>query len=1060
MPRENSFRNIYQDIFNQASVREVMESYGLAIEKHGKSYRTICPFHDDSTPSLSIRNDDKVWKCFACNESGNAISFVQKYENKILHNASFTTLDAMQKVVDICHLNIDLTNLQQNTQDVRYTHNRHTYTDREKHLLQVTERLKKIGVYNLMNANDPTVKNYLLGRGFTQELIEDREFGYIPQDTVEKWIREGSVTFDLNDLLDVGFLRLNEQGEYRPVFGNRVLIPIQDEQGNTVTFSGRAVHDETPKYLHGQNTILFQKDNQLYNYSNAKNYAYGNEIYIVEGFMDVAGGNKIGMNNIVATMGTSLSTTQLDMIKRLNCEIVLMRDNDQAGKNAMIKEAPELMKQGFTVSIVDLGKVQERLQLSQDIPSKDLWDIANANGTVQDLQAVKQSGFVFLIENKYFADKDINTETIKQAFDEAKEDGLIPTQTEESIFLDYVEGHSRYPREEIRDVVESRPIVNREDPVVRFQQNLMDRYITSNVQRYVQTKGDKALKAYYGDHEQQISQMALERFNVEPTKYLDETLSRMDFGLLTNDVLSQDEQWLRYAAIHRFRFENAFERTFVKNQNGETRQIYLTEEQKREIVKQYDSSFHETTKLNMSHVEEIYIVNRRDELKTILDVQATDTAGEMILESIEWDFVDTNRMSVFNYGGVFSKDLLPIIDSRYKTPDGKNFKTILLFNNLDGVIELKESNLVKQQSSYERNRDTKERIEKDIDQTRSFSVYKTLIRNETKNSYFVCIPNTKGNSFMYLPKDVCSWSNNKEILMATLDTNTSYPIYNRNREKVTTWSISKLMQYWKERSFKEPEQKSFPKTGNLSKFSKDTSLKEVQEKYIQTKKAPVQEETQKKEKPKLDIPKYQPYKVQNFKGYVIPYGRVKEENESGYMIQAYQPQYDVFVPNKYAYKDRNGNIVVNPEVADNIQSKTKSKMTSIALWKNNSSLEVQHCGFLTYDKLDQYLFEKGKDIFAVFEEEQLEQTEKGNVIVPVYYDKQYCKVLVPRTDLERMEDSQVALMTSPYREYNCYSKDNKFMNKICAKDIHEMYEKSQTGMLDIEHLQEKEVEKA
>ena len=221
----------------------------------------------------------------------------------------------------------------------------------------------------------------------------------------------------------------------------------------------------------------------------------------------------------------------------------------------------------------------------------------------------------------------------------------------------------------------------------------------------------------------------------------------------------------------------------------------------------------------------------------------------------------------------------------------------------------------------------------------------------------------------------------------------------------------------------------------------------------------MQEETQKKEKPKLDIPKYQPYKVQNFKGYVIPYGRVKEENESGYMIQAYQPQYDVFVPNKYAYKDRNGNVVVNPEVADNIQSKTKSKITFIALWKNTPGV-VEHCGFLTYDKLDQYLFEKGKDIFAVFEEEQLEQTEKGNVIVPVYYDKQYCKVLVPRMDLERMEDSQVALMTSPYHEYNCYSKDNKFMNKICAKDIHEMYEKSQTGMLDIEHLQEKEVEKA
>ncbi len=93
--QQNSmFQQKYQMIINQASVREVMEEYGLKIVKKGKDFKTVCPFHDDHDPSLSIR-DDKIWKCFVCNESGNAISFVQKYENKVLGNRNFTVRDVV-----------------------------------------------------------------------------------------------------------------------------------------------------------------------------------------------------------------------------------------------------------------------------------------------------------------------------------------------------------------------------------------------------------------------------------------------------------------------------------------------------------------------------------------------------------------------------------------------------------------------------------------------------------------------------------------------------------------------------------------------------------------------------------------------------------------------------------------------------------------------------------------------------------------------------------------------------------------------------------------------------
>lgn len=309
--QQNSmFQQKYQMIINQASVREVMEEYGLKIVKKGKDFKTVCPFHDDHDPSLSIR-DDKIWKCFVCNESGNAISFVQKYENKVLGNRGFTVRDAMNKVIDICHLNIPKEQNNQNSLNAQYSHNSRIYTEHERVLLNTLNKIKEIANYNLISLGNTEAKQYLLNRGFTEDLIQELQFGYISYEQIQQWIDK---TFlPLEHLLETGFIRQDEEGNYYPVFGNRILIPVMDERGNTVTFSGRAIHGEEPKYLHGRNTEIFMKSNHLYNFNIAKNYAYNDKIYVVEGFMDVAGGNKMNIRNIVATMGTSFSEEQIAM---------------------------------------------------------------------------------------------------------------------------------------------------------------------------------------------------------------------------------------------------------------------------------------------------------------------------------------------------------------------------------------------------------------------------------------------------------------------------------------------------------------------------------------------------------------------------------------------------------------------------------------------------------------------------------------------------------------------------------------------------------------------------
>ena len=116
-------------------------------------------------------------------------------------------------------------------------------------MLNTLNKIKEIANYNLISLGNTEAKQYLLNRGFTEDLIQELQFGYISYEQIQQWIDK---TFlPLEHLLETGFIRQDEEGNYYPVFGNRILIPVMDERGNTVTFSGRAIHGEEPKYLHG-----------------------------------------------------------------------------------------------------------------------------------------------------------------------------------------------------------------------------------------------------------------------------------------------------------------------------------------------------------------------------------------------------------------------------------------------------------------------------------------------------------------------------------------------------------------------------------------------------------------------------------------------------------------------------------------------------------------------------------------------------------------------------------------------------------------------------------------
>ena len=164
---------------------------------------------------MSIR-DDKIWKCFVCNESGNAISFVQKYENKVLGNRNFTVRDAMNKVIDICHLNIPKEQNNQNSLNAQYSHNSRIYSEHERVLLNTLNKIKEIANYNLISLGNTEAKQYLLNRGFTEDLIQELQFGYISYEQIQQWI-------------DKTFLPLEHPVSYTHLIGKKCKEWIYDK---------------------------------------------------------------------------------------------------------------------------------------------------------------------------------------------------------------------------------------------------------------------------------------------------------------------------------------------------------------------------------------------------------------------------------------------------------------------------------------------------------------------------------------------------------------------------------------------------------------------------------------------------------------------------------------------------------------------------------------------------------------------------------------------------------------------------------------------------------------
>lgn len=333
-------KDLVDKILHEADIVSTISAYIPVINK-GRGYVAVCPFHDDKHPSMSISKDKQIFKCFACNTSGNSITFVQQYEKIGFEEAA-------KKVADMIGL----------VDERLYKKTRNDTIDPSlKPYYACINDLQQYYQYGLTIAEGKEAMDYLASRNIDANQIAKYGIGYSPLDgkkTIQYLRAKGH---SLHTIEGIGITLVRNAENASDSNAGRVMFPLKNADGQVVGFSARRIKkDDTAKYINSPETTIFHKGNVLYNYSEAKRTARKDGyIYLLEGFMDVMALEKAGISSAVAIMGTSLTSEHIKMLRKLGCEIRVCLDGDGPGQEGMMKITTLLTKAGLTFRLVSYG---------------------------------------------------------------------------------------------------------------------------------------------------------------------------------------------------------------------------------------------------------------------------------------------------------------------------------------------------------------------------------------------------------------------------------------------------------------------------------------------------------------------------------------------------------------------------------------------------------------------------------------------------------------------------------------------------------------------------------
>lgn len=576
-------REVLDDILSKTDIVPVISNY-INVIKRGNDYVAVCPFHNDKNPSMSISTSKQIYKCFACGAGGNAFTFVQNFE-KIPY------LEAVKKVASL--INYSSTELNFNERKI---------DEATKIRYKALDDAKNFYHYVLSTALGENGKKYFQERNISEEMIDYFSLGFSPSNgelTIKQLRGKNN---DINVLDEVG-ISLHEKGIFTDRYHNRVIFPLTNEYGNTIGFSARKIDlSSEAKYVNTPSTILFNKSDVLYNYHNAKNESKREGYcYVVEGFMDVFSLYRSDIKACIALMGTAFTKYHAKMLKRLNVEIRLCLDGDEAGQHGMMKMCKILDEAQINYRIVDYNNdLRDPDEIFNQDGKDKLFQIANT--------LISKNDFIVKYLSKHY---DLNSIDGKRNFvKELVQNVYFTDALEKEAFIKEISSLTRISSNTLKNAFTNN---NKDEDVIIVKNDISKKHFSriSNIQRQL-------IHFMLNSREARIQ---IKRCDINP--FIDE-----DYMMIANfidEVRSETENFTLNDVINTIQLMNGDQKYIriisdieSKNNNQEYDEetfLQMIEMLKRELKKKEAIELFNQKALELDEISRARLLDERKEVK-------------------------------------------------------------------------------------------------------------------------------------------------------------------------------------------------------------------------------------------------------------------------------------------------------------------------------------------------------------------------------------------------------------------------------------------------------------
>lgn len=332
-------QNTIQQILSRLDIIEVVGSF-VKLKKRGANYLGNCPFHNERTPSFTVSPSKEIFKCFGCGKSGNTVSFLMEHEK-------LTYAEALRWLANRYNVEVEET-------ETSPAQKLHQQTAESLHIINAFAQ--KFYAQQLLetDAGKANGLSYLQERGFNKEIIQKFGLGYAP-DKRDALTSEALTNQYNKELLQKAGLVVERNGQLKDNYRDRIIFPIHNNSGKVIGFGARLIkkNDKAPKYINTPENELYVKSKLLYGTYFARHAIdKADECFLVEGYTDVISLHQAGIENVVASGGTSLTQDQLRLIKKFTSNLTIIYDGDSAGVKAALRGLDMALEESLNVKLV------------------------------------------------------------------------------------------------------------------------------------------------------------------------------------------------------------------------------------------------------------------------------------------------------------------------------------------------------------------------------------------------------------------------------------------------------------------------------------------------------------------------------------------------------------------------------------------------------------------------------------------------------------------------------------------------------------------------------------